>query len=117
MKEYKLYVFTTLVILIHIAYLAVFFGIIALDEKYIRNFSTLIQLGVCMFLIYRFFPYRSVYVLTQLDISIIFYCATFLLLNVVATEVYVAFFQGTVIGDYLYNVNKDMNMFIPSKGA
>ena len=102
MKEYKLFVFNAAVILIHVAYLAVFYGIIALDQAYIRNFSTLIQLGVCLFLTYRFFPYRKTEItLTAFDVSIIFYCATFLLLNVVATEVYVAFFQGSFLGPYI----------------
>ena len=102
MKEYKLFLFNTAVILIHVVYLAVFYGIITLDQTYIRNFSTLIQLGVCLFLTFRFFPYRKTEInLTTFDVSIIFYCATFLLLNVVATEVYVAFFQGTFIGKYI----------------
>ena len=117
MKEYKLYIFNALVTLIYVAYLAVFFGIMAIDEKYIRNFSTLVQLGVCLFLIYRFFPYRSVYVLTQFDISIIFYCATLLFINVVATEVYVSFFQGTIIGNYINNVNNDISVIMPIRTA
>jgi hypothetical protein len=105
MKEYKLFIFKIAVVTIHVLYLAVFFGIIAVDERYIRNFSTLIQLGVCVFLSYRFFPYRSTEIhLTSFDVSIIFYCATLLLINVVATEVYVAFFQGTILGNYINSV-------------
>lgn len=95
------YIFNGLVLLVHISYLALFYGIISIDQKYIRNFSTLIQFVVCLVLIYRFFPYRTTYVLTPLDISIIFYCATFLLLNVVSTELYVVFFQGTAVGNYI----------------
>lgn len=102
MKEYKLFVFNTAITVIYISYFAVFYGIISLDKTYIRNFSTLIQLGVCLFLIYQFFPYRTTFKdLTPLDVSIIFYCASFLLLNVVATEVYVAFFQGTIVDKYI----------------
>jgi len=105
MKEYKLIAFTSAVVLVHIAYIAVFFGIVAIDQTYIRNFSTLIQLGVCLFLIYRFFPYRqSIIKLTPLDISTIFFCSTFLLLNVVVTEVYVGFFQGTIVDNYIHSV-------------
>jgi hypothetical protein len=111
MKEYKLFVFNMAITVIYISYFAVFYGIISLDKTYIRNFSTLIQLGVCMFLIYRFFPYKTTVVsLTPLDVSIIFYCASFLLLNVVATEVYVAFFQGTVVDKY---INTAAAVFLP----
>ncbi len=110
MKEYKLFIFNTALIILYVLYLAVFFGIIAIDERYIRNFSTLIQLGVCVFLSYRFFPYRSTEIhLTSFDVSIIFYCATLLLINVVATEVYVAFFQGTIIGNYINSMVSSAN--------
>ena len=80
--------FTISIILIHVAYLAVFFGIIYIDESYIRIFSTIIQFIVCIFLIIRFSPFRKVYEITKLDVSIIFYCATFLLMNVVFVEIY-----------------------------
>ena len=103
MKEVHLYLFSGSIIFLYVLYFAVFFGILAIDQRYIRNFSTLIQFSVCLFLIYRFWPYSSSInrVLTQFDISLIFYCASFLLINVVATEVYMAFFKGTVIGDYV----------------
>jgi len=83
--------FTGTVLFIHLAYVAIYFGIIFIDEIYLRNFSTLVQLGVCLFLIYRFSPWQKLDVLTHFDRSIIFYCATFLLLNVVSIEVYRAF--------------------------
>jgi hypothetical protein len=109
MTEYNVYFFESMVTFVYIAYIAIFAGIVSIDKTYIRNFSILIQLGVCLFLIYRFFPYYKTHVLTRLDISIIYYCATFLLLNVVVTEVYVAFLQGTVIGNYIDNiVNKSV---------
>lgn len=89
--DHKLYLFRGIVILIHLAYIALFFGILYIDEKYVRNLSTLVQFGVCLFLIYRFSPFKKVNEITKLDRSIIFYCATFLLLNVVAIQVYNSF--------------------------
>ena len=98
MTETNLYLFRGAVLFIHLLYLAAFFGVVLIDERYVRNFSTVVQLGVCVFLIYRFFPYyRTTYALTALDVSVIFFCATFMLLNVVSVEVYSAFFKGTLL--------------------
>ena len=85
--------FSGTILLIHIAYIAIFFGVVLIDESYLRQMSTLVQLGVCVFLIWRFFPLRQLRELTKLDRSIIFYCATFLLMNVVAIEVYKTFIE------------------------
>ena len=91
------YWFSGTIIFIHLAYLAIFFGVVLIDETYLRNLSTLVQLGVCLFLIYRFFPLKEVNVLTRLDRSIIFYCATFLLLNVVLVEIHNSFAPSSLL--------------------
>lgn len=87
----RAHLFSAVITLLHLAYLGIFFGIVILDESYLKGLSTLVQLGVCLFLIYRFFPLRPVDVLTKFDRTVIFYCATFLLLNVVLIEVYQTF--------------------------
>jgi len=107
MKEYSI-LFSISIFFIHAVYLAIFFGIVIFDEKYIRIFSTLIQLWVCIFLIIRFFPYYKTHILTSLDVNIIFYCATFLLLNVVVTEVYDTFFKGTLLDVYISEIKNEL---------
>lgn len=87
----RAHIFSSIILFLHLAYLGIFFGIVILDESYLRGLSTLVQFGVCLFLIYRFFPLRQVDVLTKFDRTVIFYCATFLLLNVVLIEVYKSF--------------------------
>ena len=86
--DLKLHIFTFSVISVHIAYIAIFFGILYIDQRFIRIFSTFIQFVVCLFLIFRFWPLHKKHEITKLDVSIIFYCATFLLLNVVSIEIY-----------------------------
>jgi hypothetical protein len=86
--DLKLRIFTMSVIFVHIAYVAIFFGILYIDQRFIKNFSTIIQLVVCLFLIIRFWPLHKKHEITKLDVSIIFYCATFLLLNVVSVEIH-----------------------------
>jgi len=89
--EHGLYLFGGTVLLLHIAYLAVFFGVVLMDVSYLRKLSTGVQLGVCLFLIWRFSPLRTMREITPLDRSIIFYCATFLFMNVTAVEAYKTF--------------------------
>ena len=84
----ELHLFQGTLILMHLAYLAIFFGILYLNQTYLRIFSAFIQLGVCLFLIIRFSPFKKSHEITKLDVSIIFYCATFLLMNVVLVELY-----------------------------
>jgi hypothetical protein len=101
--EFKRYLFNGSIILIHIAYLAVFFGILYIDESYIRAFSTFIQFVVCLFLMIRFFPLRQTHEITKLDVSIIFYCATFLFMNVVLVEVY-NILPRNIVSDTIYKL-------------
>ena len=85
--EFQNLIFTTTILILHVIYFAFFLGIRYINEKYIQWLSTFIQFGVCIFLIIRFFPLYKIRELTNLDVSIIFYCATFLLMNVVLVEI------------------------------
>jgi hypothetical protein len=98
MGDHKFLFFSGIIIFIHLAYLAIFFGIVIINEIYLKNLSTLVQFGVCLFLIFRFSPITKIDVLTKLDRSIIFYCATFLLLNVVLVEIYNSFWTPFING-------------------
>lgn len=101
--DFKLSLFNSSIVFIHIAYLAVFFGILYINQTYIRYFSTFIQLVVAIFLIVRFFPWRKTHEITKLDVSIIFYCATFLFMNVVLVEIF-NIFHDTITGvEDVYN--------------
>ena len=101
--EFKHYIFKISILFIHIAYLASFLGILYMDESYIHYFSTFIQLSVCLFLIFRFFPWRKTHEVTKLDVSIIFYCATFLLMNVVFIEIY-TILPRNIVSDIIYKI-------------
>ena len=100
------------VVLVHILYLAIFFGIALINETYIRYLSTMIQTFVAIFLTIRFNPYNSDYRITDFDKQVIFYSATFLLLNVVATEVYVSFIQNGPIDPLIKLVKSSMNYLL-----
>ena len=85
-------------ILINILYFITFFGVVLIDETYVRQFSAIIQFTIAAVLVFRFNPFRSYTVLTGLDKYIIFSCGLFLLVNVFTTEIYVYFFKNTNLG-------------------
>lgn len=68
------------------AYGLMFIGIVYINPEYLYMFKTLMQVLVCIFLIYRFHPYRT-HVLQKYDAKIIFSSAMFLLVNISAVAV------------------------------
>ena len=69
-----------------IAYGLIFMGVIYINSEYLYMFKTMMQVIVCIFLIYRFHPYRN-HVLQKYDAQIIFSSAMFLLVNISAVAV------------------------------
>lgn len=69
-----------------IAYGLIFMGVIYINSEYLYMFKTMMQVIVCVFLIYRFHPYRN-HVLQKYDAQIIFSSAMFLLVNISAVAV------------------------------
>jgi len=69
-----------------IAYGLIFIGVIYINSEYLYAFKTVMQLIVCIFLIYRFHPYRK-HILQKYDAQIIFSSAMFLLVNISAVAV------------------------------
>tara|TARA_B110000285_G_scaffold55181_1_gene62818 strand:- start:1418 stop:1795 length:378 start_codon:yes stop_codon:yes gene_type:complete len=69
-----------------IAYGLIFMGVIYINSEYLYMFKTMMQVLVCIFLIYRFHPYRN-HVLQKYDANIIFSSAIFLLVNISAVAV------------------------------
>ena len=100
------------IVLLHILYLAVFFGVAYVNEKYIRYLSTMIQTFVAIFLTIRFNPYDNEYHITEFDKQVIFYSATFLLLNVVTTEVFTSFIQNTPLDPVIKSVKSSMTSLV-----
>lgn len=73
-------------ILLTIAYGLIFVGVVYINPEYLYKFKTTMQLLVCVFLLYRFHPYRK-HVLQEYDARIIFSSAIFLLVNIGAVAI------------------------------
>lgn len=69
-----------------------FFGIVILDQDYIKQYNRMIQMFVCVFLLFKFHPFRE-HTLKKVDSKIIFGSALFLLLNLGIVQ----FMNSTII--------------------
>lgn len=73
---------------LYVIYAILFFGIININPNYITDLRWGMQVFVCVFLLYRFNPFRKeTHVLRQYDAKIIFSSALFLLLNTGLAEI------------------------------
>jgi len=72
---------------IHVLYVIAFIGIINLNGAYLNEYNICIQIFVCLFLIFRFNPFRK-HNFKESDSNIIFGSATFLLLNLGFVEIF-----------------------------
>ena len=88
-------------IAIHFIYALVFLGVFTTVPKYVYNWSIAVQVGLCLFLMYKFHPFRT-YRFRPLDAKMIFGAATLLLFNIVSLPLLYTYIGS--ISDILYNV-------------
>ena len=81
----KIRTYSGMIALLYFFYILTFFGIYSVNPKYIHILSIIIQLFICLFLMWSFNPYIK-QELRIYDGQIIFAAAFFLLNNVVVTE-------------------------------
>lgn len=80
MNSYKIYAVWTLIIL-HVLYFAVLLKVNIINSKYVNFLRTFVNMFICLFLIYRFHPFRKELYLKKYDDTIIFTCAVVLFFN------------------------------------
>lgn len=68
---------------IHVIYALVYIGVISTVPKYVYYWNTIVQIGLCLFLMYRYHPFRT-HQFKPLDGKMIFGAATLLLFNIVS---------------------------------
>ena len=72
---------------IYVVYGLVFFGILSTVPHYVYIWNGFVQLGLCLFLMFRFHPFRKQYTMTIYDVKMIFGASTLLLLNTITLPV------------------------------
>jgi hypothetical protein len=79
--------------ILYLMYFLIFFGLFNINKEYTRLLGNFIQLGICLFLIIRFNPFRK-HELREFDSVIIFGSAMFLLANLGITEYIIQFVRN-----------------------
>jgi len=80
-------VFVTSLLILHIAYLLIFIGIVTVDSHYLETLNIFIQLFIALVLIYQFNPLRTAE-LKAFDQDIIFGSSMILLTNLGITQIF-----------------------------
>jgi len=104
--------FSTMLIL-HIAYVLAFIGLVSLNHTYLFGLNVCVQLIICSALMFRFHPFRK-HELRKYDPKIIFGSACFLLFNLLLTWVVGVFLKNN---KELKTVENEFKRFTPNKAT
>lgn len=91
---YELYFFS--LVGIHVINALVFLGILSTIPQYVYIWNAVIQIGLCLFLMYRYHPFRSQYKFEPIDAKLIFGSATLLFINVVSIPMLYKYMVKTI---------------------
>ena len=81
----KKHVYLAMVVLLYSCYFLLYVGIFYINPTYIKNLSIAIRLFVCVFLIYKFHPFRE-HKLSYFDDKLIFASAILILTDMGITQ-------------------------------
>ncbi len=70
---------------IHIMYALVFLGVFSSVPQYVFVWHLVVQLCLCLFLMFRYHPFRHAYSFKPTDASLIFGAAMLLFVNIVVS--------------------------------
>jgi len=94
--------FKWIFIFIYSCYIITFLGLMSINSIYLTRLRTFIEVISCILLIMRFNPMVS-HIMTTFDRRMIFSVATFLLFNIIISELYI-YFSNIPIVDRLYSL-------------
>jgi len=92
-EEVRAPLFTGIFFIWHLLYFLVFFGVVYINQTYIKYLSILIQAFIGGFLILRFHPFRT-HAVSKFDAMVIFSSASFLMTNLLTTELLSPYLPG-----------------------
>lgn len=70
--------------MIHFFYGMVFFGFLTQIPRYVYFWNILVQVSLCLFLMYNYNPFRTEYKISIYDAKMIFGAASILLINIIS---------------------------------
>ena len=93
--------FFIIMLTMHILYFCVLFGIAFVNVKYVTLLNIAVQSIICLFLMFRFHPFKKQHVLGKYDSKIIFSSSVILLTNLLFVEGVTQYFSVRTIVDHV----------------
>ena len=72
---------------IHVLYALVFLGVFSAVPRYVYMWNIGVQIFLCLFLMFRYHPFRQHYKMKPLDARLVFGAACLLMVNVISLPV------------------------------
>jgi hypothetical protein len=101
--------YSYLSVALYSAYIVLFLGVVNFNPSYITELKLLMQVVICVVLIYRFNPFRK-HELKKYDANIIFSSAIFLLVNTGIAEVFERYWLKLPLDDIKSIIESDKKM-------
>ena len=92
---------------IYIGYIIILLGITLIAPQQLKLLSIIVHILICLFLIYKFNPFRQTVTIDKNDNTLIFSTAVFLLLNLGVTEFSINFLSNL---KGIHNIEKIASM-------
>jgi hypothetical protein len=83
--HYRFYFFS--LITIHLIYGLVFLGVFSKVPQYVYIWNMAVQIFLCLFLMYRYYPFQKEYKFKPMDAKLIFGSSLLLLINIISLPV------------------------------
>jgi len=110
MKQIPYQIYFVSLLLVHIVYVAVYLGILSSTPEYINWLNKFVQVGLFVFLMYRYHPFQQEYTFHPLDAQLIFGSAFLLFCNIVSISLIYSFFPLEKILP-IKNLHENKNVF------
>jgi hypothetical protein len=89
---YKIYTTTTYIL--YVVYALVFLGLLSTVPHYLYIWNYIVQIGLCVFLMIRYHPFRTVYKFEKNDEKIIFNVAVLLFINLISVPFIIQYLES-----------------------
>ena len=90
--SYQIYSTTTYIL--YTVYVLVFLGILSTVPDYLYLWNYIVQIGLCLFLMIRYHPFRNVYKFEKNDEKIIFNVAVLLFINLISVPFIIQYLES-----------------------
>jgi len=87
-------IYTTTTYILYVVYALVFLGLLSTLPNYLYIWNYIVQIGLCVFIMIRYNPFRTVYKFEKNDEKIIFSVAVLLFINLISVPFIIQYLES-----------------------